>query len=249
MPYLVRPRLSDIRDAFMLLTRFPFPRRGPEPRGAEASWAWPMAGAGVGLVAGASAGIALAAGLPASVAAALALAAQALATGALHEDGLADSADGLWGGGTRERRLEIMRDSRIGSYGGLALVLTVLLRWSALSAILAEGSVWGPLVAAGALSRWPLAAILWALPPAREGGLSRMVGRPDGRTLALSGAVGLALALLAIGPAALDAAIMVVVVAALWGWAARARLGGQTGDICGAAQQLAEIAVLLTLAA
>ena len=69
-------------------------------------------------------------------------AAQALATGALHEDGLADSVDGFWGGATRERRLEIMKDSRIGSYGALALILSVLIRWTALSALLAEGSAW-----------------------------------------------------------------------------------------------------------
>jgi adenosylcobinamide-GDP ribazoletransferase len=129
------------------------------------------------------------------------------------------------------------------------LVLAVLLRWSALSALFASGSVWGPLLAAGALSRWPMAAMLWALPPAREGGLSRLVGRPALATLALGGAVALLLGLLAAGAQALAAALAVLAMTALWTLLVRARLGGQTGDTCGAAQQLAEIAALLALLA
>ena len=248
MPYPELIRRSDPAEALLFLTRLPLPGR-IEPRGAPAAWAWPLAGAAVGLVAAAVAWLGLWAGLGPGVAAGLALAAQALATGALHEDGLADSADGLWGGGTPERRLEIMRDSRIGSYGALALVLSVLLRWSALSALLAAGWVWGPLVAVGALSRWPLAALLWALPPAREGGLSRLVGRPGPATLALAGGAAVLVALLAAGAPALGGALAVVAVTLAWGLLVRSRLGGQTGDTCGAAQQLAEIAALLALAA
>jgi adenosylcobinamide-GDP ribazoletransferase len=247
MPYreLVRP--SDVAEAVALLTRFPVPPH--EPRGAASAWAWPLAGAFSGLPGAAAATLALALGLPPSAAAALALAAQALATGALHEDGLADSADGLWGGGTRERRLEIMRDSRIGSYGALALILSVLLRWSALAALLDAGPAWGALLAAGALSRWPMVWMLRALPPAREGGLSRLVGRPGGATVALSGALALLVALFVTGWAAMPAALAVLVTALIWTAIVRARLHGQTGDTCGAAQQLAETAALLALAA
>ena len=244
MPYSEIVRPSDPVEAVLFLTRLPVPWSG-NPRGARASWAWPLAGAVVGSLAAAGASLALWGGLPPNVAAALALAIQALATGALHEDGLADSADGLWGSATRERRLEIMRDSRIGSYGAVALVLSLMIRWSALSAILATGSVWAPLIAAGALSRWPMAAMLWALPPAREGGLSRLVGRPTGAALALGGAVAVLVALLAAGSTALSAALWVGIVALAWGLLVRARLGGQTGDTCGAAQQLAEMAALL----
>jgi adenosylcobinamide-GDP ribazoletransferase len=248
MPYSEIVRPSDPLEAVQFLTRLPIPWSEP-PRGAKASWAWPLAGAVVGTLAAAGASVALWAGLPPNVAAALALAIQAMATGALHEDGLADSADGLWGGRTPERRLEIMKDSRIGSYGALALVLSVLIRWSTLSALLAAGTTWGPLLALGALSRWPMAAMLWALPPAREGGLSRLVGRPSLPTMALGGAAALLLALLAVGAQAVPAALAVLAVTILWSLLARARLGGQTGDTCGAAQQLAEIAALLTLLA
>jgi adenosylcobinamide-GDP ribazoletransferase len=248
MPYSEHIRLSDSVEAFLLLTRLPVPGR-VEPRGARAAWAWPLAGAAVGLLAAAAAALALGLGLTPAIAAGLALATQALATGALHEDGLADSADGLWGGGTRERRLEIMRDSRIGSYGALALVLSVLIRWSALSALLAQGAAWGPLIAIGALSRWPLAAMLWALPPAREGGLSRLVGRPGGATVAIAGLAALIVALLSVGARAPSAALAVLAVTLLWTLFVRSRLGGQTGDTCGASQQIGEMAALLALAA
>ena len=248
MPYPALVRLSDVAEAVTFLTRFPAPA-AHSPRGAAAAWAWPLAGALAGLCGAVATALALWAGFPSGGAAGLALVAQALATGALHEDGLADSADGLWGGGTRERRLEIMRDSRIGSYGALALILSVLLRWSALSAILSSGGAWGALIAAGALSRWPMALMLWALPPARDGGLSRLVGRPRGATVTLAGVVALGLSLLAAGGAALAAALALVVVTVLWTAAVRSRLGGQTGDTCGAAQQLSEVAALLALAA
>jgi adenosylcobinamide-GDP ribazoletransferase len=233
-----------VAESLVLLTQLPVPPGG-EPRGAAAAWAWPVAGAAVGLIAAASAALALALGLPATVAAAVALAAQALVTGGLHEDGLADSADGLWGGPTRERRLEIMKDSRIGSYGALALGLTLLLRWSALAAMLANGPAWGALLAVAALSRWPMAWLLAALPPAREGGLARFVGRPAAATLALGAGMALALAILGGGAAGLAAALAVLGTALAWTGFVRARLGGQTGDTCGAAQQLSEIAALL----
>ncbi len=248
MHYSELVRRSDVAEALMFLTRLPNPWR-IEPRGAAASWAWPLVGSLVGLLAAVVGSSAMAAGIPAGAAAGLVLAMQVLLTGGLHEDGLADSADGLWGGGAPERRLSIMSDSRIGTYGALALVLSVLIRWSALSAILPTGGAWGPLVAAGALSRWPMIAMLWALPPARKDGLSRLIGRPDGMTLALGGALAFVIALAAAGTTAALAAVVVVVVAAAWAAIVRRRLRGQTGDTCGAAQQLAETACLLALAA
>ncbi|EPX86499.1 cobalamin-5'-phosphate synthase [Rubellimicrobium thermophilum DSM 16684] len=250
MPDIGRPRPRDIAEALALLTRLPVSVI-PPMRGAAAAWAWPLAGAAVGLLGALTAWAAMGLGLGAQVAAALALGMQALATGALHEDGLADCADGFWGGTTRERRLAIMSDSRIGSYGALGLILVILLRWSALTVLIRAGAEWEALIAAGALSRWPMAALLWALPPARADGLSRLVGRPDNRALALGGGIALALALVATGSgsAGLGAALAAAVVAGVWILLVRARLGGQTGDTCGAVQQLSETAVLLTLLA
>jgi adenosylcobinamide-GDP ribazoletransferase len=128
-------------------------------------------------------------------------------------------------------------------------MLGVLIRWTALSAILSQDGAWGAIVAAGALSRWPMLALLWALPPAREGGLSRLIGRPAAGTLALAGAVATVVAVAVAGWAGLGAALAALAVTLLWTLVVRARLGGQTGDTCGAVQQLAEMAALLVLAA
>ena len=125
---------GDIATATALLTRLPVPFTAD--RAAAAAWAYPVTGLFVATLAAAVASLALAFGLPPALAAGLVLAIQVIVTGAMHEDGLADSADGLWGGWTRARRLEIMRDSRIGTYGVLALVLVTGLRWAALTAII-----------------------------------------------------------------------------------------------------------------
>jgi adenosylcobinamide-GDP ribazoletransferase len=169
-------------------------------------------------------------------------------TGGLHEDGLSDTADGLFGGWTRERRLEIMKDSRVGSFGVLALLLVTLARWSALAAILAHGHLWA-LVAVGAISRAPMAVLMSALPNARGGGLSHATGRPSATVAHVGVAVALAISLAFAGFAALPMALLAAL-AALWlARLAQKRIGGQTGDILGAAQQLAEAAALAVLAA
>lgn len=237
----------DVAEALAFLTRLPLRPAGPW-RGAEASWAWPLAGAVVGLAGGAAAALALSLGLPPGPAAALALLAQGLLTGALHEDGLADCGDALWGGGGREARLAAMRDSRVGAHGALLLLLVTLLRWSALAALLAHGPAWGALLAAGALGRWPMAALLRALPPARAQGLSRGIGRPSGGAVLGGAALALALALLGAGWGALPAALLALLAGLAWGVWARLRLGGQTGDVCGAAQVTAESLALAALA-
>ena len=144
---------GDFSEALALMTRLP--ARAPGARRAAAAWAWPLAGALVAGLAGLAAALALWLGLSAAVAAGLALAVQIALTGALHEDGLADCADGFWGGMERARRLEIMHDSRIGTYGVLALVLGLGLRWALLAGLFAAGHVIAPLLAAAALSRAP----------------------------------------------------------------------------------------------
>ena len=168
-------------------------------------------------------------------------------TGAMHEDGLADTADGFWGGWTVARRLEIMKDSHIGSYGVIALILSLGLRWMALTLLFEAGLALPALIAMGALSRAVMPGLLHALPFAREGGLSRSVGRVSFDTAVLGAALGAILALMALGLAAL--LLMMTVALSGWGVAALARgkIGGQTGDVLGAAQQVAEVAALLVL--
>lgn len=241
-----RPQPRDIAEALMLLTRVPVPVRLPAPRGAAAAWAWPLAGMLVAALGAAVGGIALAAGFPRDVAAGLALVATVLLTGALHEDGLADTADGFWGGHTPERRLEILRDSRIGTYGAVALVLALGLKWQALAALADDPARLGiAMVAAAALSRAAMAGVARALPHARPDGLSAATGRPARQAVLLGWVIALGVTLPLAGLAGLAAMLGAVLGAFAVAILARQRLGGQTGDILGASQQMAEIAALL----
>jgi len=243
------PLYLDVGVAFALLTRLPLPRLPDRAfaQQARAVWAFGLVGAVVGLIAGGVGWGALWLGLPGAAVAGLVLGAQIVVSGAMHEDGLADSADGLWGGLTRERRLEIMRDSHIGTYGVLALILSLGLRWVALSALLTGGVLLliGALVAAGAVSRGVIPGLMAALPHARKDGLSHDVGRPGWGMAGLAAVLGIGIAGVVGGVgAALPIGMACLGVAGV-GWLARARIGGQTGDILGAAQQVAEIAMLL----
>ena len=246
----MRPRPGDIPAALALLSRLPLPWGGRARAGGV--WAYPLAGAVLGGLAGAVAALALWLGIPAPLAALLTLTAAVAMTGALHEDGLADVADGFWGGWTRDRRLEIMRDSRIGSYGVAALALSLAARWQALALVLAAGGPWGgiaALVAAGALGRGAMPVLMAALPHARADGLSRSVGRPSWGVTGLGLMLSFAVAVLVLPLAAAVMAWLVAAIAALgMGLLARAKIGGQTGDTLGATQQMAEIAVLILLA-
>lgn len=241
--------LADLRAALGLLTRLPLPYAAATPRGAAAAWAYPVAGMVIGAMAGMVAALSLFLGLTPAVAAALTLAAQAMLTGAMHEDGLADSADGLWGGWDKTRRLEIMKDSHIGSYGVLALILVTLARWSALTALLATGSHFGAIIAVATLSRAPMAVLMAWLPNARSAGLSLLVGRPTAKTAGSAAAIAIVICILLTGWQAFGMVLFAGSVSLCLGLIARAKIGGQTGDILGASQQLAEAAALCTLAA
>jgi adenosylcobinamide-GDP ribazoletransferase len=181
-----------------------------------------------------------------------------LATGAFHEDGLADVADGLGGGQTVERRLEIMTDSRIGTYGGAALVLSLLLRASVL-ADLTDG-LDAPATALIVLAVAPLSRMAGLLPlmllaNAKPDGKAAAVGRPGATTYLATLAFALLVSgtllwwsgcdeitLLLVMPVGFCAVVPLLLMA-------RRLIGGQTGDVAGAAQQIAEIASLLTLSA
>ncbi|KUJ79973.1 adenosylcobinamide-GDP ribazoletransferase [Ruegeria profundi] len=235
----------DIPLSLVLLTRLPVPRL-PENsfiRQAEATWAFPLVGLAVGLLANAAAWFALALNLPAPVSAIFLIAVLVLTTGAMHEDGLADTADGLWGGFTAERRLEIMKDSHIGTYGVLALIFSQTLRIMLVTTLLASGG-FSTILAACITSRAVLPFLMAALPNARTSGLSHSVGAPRAGTVALG--LGLAVLCVALLMGAAAALPMLVVGLAIGFFAqvARSKIGGQTGDILGASQQLAELAFL-----
>lgn len=264
---------ADLALAAALLTRVPVRLSGVADtrRALQAAWAYPLVGAAIGAVAGGVYTAALGLAMPALVGAGLCLAVTAMLTGALHEDGLADCADGLFGGTTPQRRLEILRDSRLGSFGALALGLVLLIRAGAIAATAGWLAV-PVLVAAHAGGRWLMLLPAAIAVPARPDGLATGLAagpaaapdRPRGwwRTLGPSGLVALPLLLpagLAAGTAAGDPVRGLIAVAvgitaaaavALWlARLARRRLGGYTGDVLGAAEQLSEAALLVTMIA
>ena len=242
-----RMQPGDITEAVGLLTRLPVVSSGV--RGARAAWAFPLAGALIAAISGAIGWFMFAIGLPAGLTGALVLAALIISTGAMHEDGLADCADGFWGGWDVSRRLEIMKDSQIGTYGVVALVLSLLARWSALVTLINAGWIVAPLIGAAVLSRAPMVAVMVWLEPARDNGLSKSVGRPDPEIAVLASIIALLVALVFTGfpaiPAALAAGFLGFVVALI----AKTKIAGQTGDVLGATQQVAEIGVLAVLTA
>jgi adenosylcobinamide-GDP ribazoletransferase len=241
----------DIADALRFFTRLPLGEAEPGTSLDinRIAWAAPVVGVAVGLIGALILALAALLGLPPLFRAGLATAALVVATGALHEDGLADVADGFGGGATRAGKLEIMRDSRIGAYGALAIGLALILRVGALAATL-DGGFWragSSLVLVAALSRAAALTPLALLPAARAAGAGAAAGRLDSSALAAAwGAalvIALALGLVGLGLAhALFAALMsgagTFFVVAL----ARRAIGGQTGDVAGAAQQCSEIA-------
>jgi len=242
--------LADVHLAASFLTRLPLPSpRYREGGLAAAMAAFPLIGGGIGALCGLVFALAWLV-LPHLAAALLALLAGVVLTGALHEDGLADLADGLGARGGRERRLEVMRDSRTGAFGVLALLFSVGLRAAALAAAPTAWAGLGALVAAGALARAALPAVMQVLPPARADGLGASAGVPDASVAARAAVLALVLAVIGLGPlpalAALAAALMA---AGAIGWLARRAIGGFTGDVLGAVSQAVEMAVLLAAAA
>jgi adenosylcobinamide-GDP ribazoletransferase len=243
--------LRDVKAAAIFFTRVPLVHEGVLTL-ADLRRAWRAVPA-IGALVGLAGGIALAAaawlGLPPAGAALLAVLATVALTGALHEDGLADVADGL-GGEDAERRIEIMRDSRIGAYGALALIFSVGLRAAALTAIARPGAAILALIAAHAVSRACIPAVMDRIPPATEEGLGSSAGTPDRTALAIAAGSALVIALVVLGPAAGVWALIAAAAAAFAVAAMAQRLfRGYTGDVLGAVQQAAEIAVLLAAAA
>ncbi|WP_069109399.1 adenosylcobinamide-GDP ribazoletransferase [Jiangella alba] len=245
--------IGALRAAVGFLTRIPV---GPAPFSGPAldrAGAWfPLVGVVVG---GAGLGVwwvadGLAGPLVGAVAAVLVT---VIVTGALHEDGLADTADGLWGGATRERRLEIMRDSRLGTYGALALAGDLLLRVALLATVGAGSDAFADvarlLVAGHVIGRAaPLVLAAW-LPPARTDGQGRRLGRLGVVDSLVAAATVLVVAVLTAGwwaPVLLAAAAVPVLGLRR---AARRRIGGVTGDVLGAAVALTTLAVAIAVAA
>lgn len=232
-----------VLTAMQFLTRLPAPSwvgHGPEQLDRAARY-FPLVGVGIGLL-GAAVFALVGAGLPSPVAALLSVAAMMLLTGALHEDGLADTCDGLFGAAGRDDALRIMRDSRLGTYGAAGLALSLGLRVAMVATLPTAGMA---LVAAHAGSRFMVVCVLATLPYARADGTATPVaGRVGATELAVAGLCGV-LPMLLLGARAAPALLLaggLAWVIARW---FRARLGGYTGDTLGAVQQVTELAILL----
>lgn len=234
----------------MLLTRLPVAGLVREDMPiARMAWAFPVVGAVVGAIGAAAFVVASWLHLPPTLAAVAAIAAQLFATGGLHEDGLADTADGLGGGRDRARKLEIMRDSRIGAFGALALVLALATRGGSMVAIADPARVAAALIAAGALGRGAMLLQLALLRPARTDGLAHGLGERGIASLLAGG--GLALAACGLLPwQATTAAVAGAITGALvLSRLAARQLGGYTGDILGATAAVGECLALAGIAA
>jgi adenosylcobinamide-GDP ribazoletransferase len=243
---------ADIRIGVLLCTRLPLSASAPIEGldVARASWAWPVAGALVGAAGALAFWLASELRLPPPIAAAVALAATLLLTGCLHEDGLADTADGFGGGRDRTRRLAIMRDSRLGTYGACALAMSLLLRWAALSAFASPAETASALIAAHVGARAALPAFMHFVPPARADGLSAQAGRPSLWPAGAAGLIGALTLTLALGvPAAAAGLAFVTSAGFLMAGLCLRQIGGQTGDVLGALEQVIEAIILLTAVA
>ena len=216
----------------------------------------PVAGAIIGAAGAAALWIASLASLPPLAVATLALAALVLATGAFHEDGLADTADGFGGGATVARKLEIMKDSRIGTYGGVALLLSLLLRATLLASVYETGGAGlagATLIAAAAATRTAALMPLAILDPARRDGAAWAAARPAPSTLAMAATLSVLISLGTLPAGLSPLRLALALVATIAGAAAvtliaQRQIGGQTGDVGGAAQQIGEILFLCVVA-
>ncbi len=252
---------QDLFSALRFYSRLPVPSREDRadnwaaPNMDEIAYAVPIAGAVMGLLGGITLVLGSMAGFPDFLSATLALMILALASGAMHEDGLADTADGWGGGRDPEHRLMIMRDSRLGTFGVMSLIFSVLLRLGALMALMAAFSpiqAACALVAASAASRATGILMLRALPSARKDGASASFGQPSHKaalSCALMAALIVAVILIPLfGVGATFSTIIVLgITLYLMACASRRMLDGQTGDVAGATQQLGEIAFLLAV--
>ena len=266
--FTARAWWQDLGNALRFLTRLPVPwtreaarpdflddavdeaedAPAPRPFGRTVR-AFPLVGALLGIAAGFAFAIATGLGLPVLVAGVIAVAVLALMTGALHEDGLADMADGFGGGRNAEKKLAIMSDSRIGAYGVIVLVLVLAAKVGALADLADIGVVMSGLICASAASRAAMVAMMRWLPAARGDGLGAQAGRPAAEHVWTGIVIAALLCVLLLTWSGVVALLIAALGALAVGILARRQIGGHTGDVLGASQQISELIFLLALAA
>ncbi|WP_421780458.1 adenosylcobinamide-GDP ribazoletransferase [Kiloniella litopenaei] len=261
---------QDLRIALAFMTRIPVPypmdQEGkPTSRSlAEASWSFPLIGILVGFISATVLVISFYLSLPLYVCALLAIIASILATGALHEDGLADVADGFGGSHDLERKLEIMKDSRVGSYGVLALGISVLMRTLLLGSLLslaqlsplgADNYQWAILIqifaiyiSAHMIGRGLAPLMMSHLPLAKKSGMAATAAKPKLRSSYGSLLLTMVFLFLFLPPLSVLIVLVSNVLMVLFlSWLTMRQIGGYTGDVLGTAVQLCEIVTYLAL--
>lgn len=259
LPTVIQGLVIDARASLTFLTRLPTTRLGPPthepPDFRRASRMFPLIGAAIGALGGLVLVVAILLGVPPIIAACLAVATTMIVTGGLHEDGLGDTMDGFGGGGTLAKKLAIMRDSSIGSYGAAALMFSILIRVAALwsLAIVDPWSAGLALVGAEALSRAAMTLVWRALPSARTDGIAHDAGPPDAEALLTAVLSAIGVCLIAVWPSAGSASLIAGILLAamatyIFTIVSRAQIGGRTGDTLGACQQIAAVSFLIGVA-
>ena len=251
---------GDIAGMIRFFSRLPVPKIGRDddpaalPDFTRAAGLIPIAGLGVALPGAALLFLLSFTALPTLICALVAVGLGIAVTGALHEDGLADVADGFFGASRPERRLDIMKDSRIGAFGTLALILAVSAKVLLLATLLERYGAMGTAFAwlgAEAVSRAVMTGVWHALPAARSDGLAALCGAPDRRSVVIACVLAMGTMLPAAFTLSISAAASGIVLAIASGLGlvrlARAKIGGQTGDVLGATQQVAILSALLGL--
>jgi adenosylcobinamide-GDP ribazoletransferase len=244
-----RQRSEEFGLALGLLTRFPLPvfkMRSPATL-ASAFWAYPLAGALIGCLSAAVFWLSITAGFSAIACVLIAMSAALLSNGAFHEDGLGDFWDGIGGGRTREAKLAIMRDSRIGTYGALALFMTLGLQASFLVSLqhyAGAAVAMAAIVAAETAARGAIALPAFSLKPAREDGIGVSMARLSPGVLAAGLALAIVIPLILLGFKAallILGAVAGVSLITILTWRF---LGGYTGDVFGASVATARMTAL-----
>ncbi len=248
MPHtLIRKPVKLFLIAAQFLTRLPVPRdlKTTEAEIGQAAAFFPLVGMVVG-GSGALLHLVLLKLLPPSTCALIVLIYAAFITNAFHEDGLADAFDGFGGGWERERILEIMRDSRIGTFGALALIFLALAKYNFLSEI-EPLQVWRWLIVSHTAARWTTLPLCWWLPYARDKGQGKFVARRISWPAAIFATLTLLMAMTLLPPKTAVASLLVpTLIVMAGGIYYRRRLQGLTGDCLGATNQITEVTLYLT---
>jgi len=249
-PNLLRKWIGDLRFAFAMLTRLPVSPTAAssddiDPRGAI--WAFPLVGLCLGIISASVYTLCLAAAMPPILAVIFGLMVSVLVTGGFHEDGLADFFDGM-GGGTPQRRLEIMRDSHIGTFGTLALAFALMIKTASLAAIADPARLAQAWILSTVLSRAWVILLPLLLNPARPDGLCTAFAPLQKPLCIITIALGLGMAVGVWPGAAIPLALVAGAAFLALAWLANRLLKGYTGDVMGAGIAISEVAVLAAAA-